>query len=84
MNIMMTEKVPTDIRASAVGAVGLLTSGGLSVGYLLVVVGMLALPVWLTCLLVAVPFIAAAAVLLQRKVRETRGADLNALGNDAP
>ena len=84
MNIMMTEKVPTDIRASAVGAVGLLTSGGLAVGYLLMVVGMLALPVWLTCLLVAVPFIAAAAVLLQRKVRETKGADLNALGNDAP
>ena len=84
MNIMMTEKVPTDIRASAVGAVGLLTSGGLAVGYLLVVVGMLALPVWLTCLIVAVPFIAAAAVLLQRKVRETKGADLNALGGELP
>ena len=80
MNIMMTEKVPTDIRASAVGAVGLLTAIGLVVGYLLVIVGMLVLPVWLTCLLVAVPFIACAAVLLKRRVSETKGTDLNALG----
>ena len=80
MNIMMTEKVPTDIRASAVGAVGMLTIIGLGVGYLLVIVGMLVLPVWLTCLLVAIPFIACAAVLLKRKVAETKGTDLNALG----
>ena len=84
MNIMMTEKVPTDIRASAVGAVGLLTAIGLVVGYLLVIVGMLVLPVWLTCLLVAVPFVACAAVLLKRKVSETKGIDLNTLGADAP
>ena len=82
MNIMMTEKVPTDIRASAVGAVGLLTSIGLAVGYLSVIVGMLILPVWLTCLIVAIPFIACALVLIRRKVAETRGADLNALGGE--
>ena len=83
MSMMMTEKVPTDIRASAIGAVGMLTMIGLVVGYLLVIVGMLVLPVWLTCLLVAVPFIACAAVLLKRKVAETKGADLNALGAEA-
>ena len=83
MNIMMTEKVPTDIRASAVGAVGMLTMIGLVVGYLLVIVGMLLLPVWLTCLVVAVPFIACAAVMLKRKVKETKGTDLNTLGEDA-
>ncbi|MCR5041209.1 MAG: MFS transporter, partial [Clostridia bacterium] len=82
MNIMMTEKVPTDIRASAIGAVGMLTMIGLVVGYLLVIVGMLVLPVWLTCLLVAVPFIGCAAVLLLRRVSETKGADLDALGRD--
>lgn len=82
MNIMMTEKVPTDIRASAVGAVGMLTMIGLVVGYLLMIVGMLVLPVWLTCLIVAVPFIVCAAVLLWRRVRETKGTDLDALGED--
>ena len=82
MNIMMTEKVPTDIRASAVGAVGMLTMIGLAVGYLLMIVGMLVLPVWLTCLVVAVPFIACAAVLFRLRVRETKGADLDALGED--
>lgn len=82
MNIMMTEKVPTDIRASAVGAVGMLTMIGLVVGYLLMIVGMLILPVWLTCLVVAVPFIVCAAVLLWRRVRETKGTDLDALGDD--
>ncbi len=80
MNIMMTEKVPTDIRASAVGAVGMLTMIGLVVGYLLVIVGMLILPVWLTCLIVAIPFIACAAALLMLRVRETKGTDLDSLG----
>lgn len=84
MNIMMTEKVPTDIRASVVGAVGMLTIIGLVVGYLLVIVGMLILPVWLTCLIVAIPFIAVAAVMLKLNVRETKGADLDALGVETP
>ena len=84
MSIMMTEKVPTDIRASAVGAVGMMTMIGLVVGYLLVIVGMLILPVWLTCLIVAAPFIACAAFLLKRKVSETKGTDLNSLGESEP
>ena len=58
----------------------MLTIIGLGAGYLLVIVGMLILPVWLTCLLVAIPFIACAALLLKRKVAETKGTDLNALG----
>lgn len=82
MNIMMTEKVPTDIRASVVGAVGFLTIAGLVVGYLLVIIGMLVIPVWLTCLLVAVPFVAAAAVILKLKVSETKGANLEATGTE--
>ncbi len=79
MNIMMTEKVPTDIRASVVGAEGLLVIIGLAVGYLLVIVGMLALPVWLTCLLVAVPCVGVAAVMLGLKVKETKGANLDTI-----
>lgn len=77
MNIMMTEKVPTDIRASVVGAEGLLVIIGLAVGYILAVVGMLVLPVYLTCLLIAVPVVMIAAVILALKVKETKGANLD-------
>ncbi|MBQ7296527.1 MAG: MFS transporter [Clostridia bacterium] len=79
MNIMMTEKVPTDIRASVVGAEGLLVIAGLAVGYILTIVGMLVLPVWLTCLIVAIPVVSVAAVILGLKVKETKGANLNQL-----
>ena len=77
MNIMMTEKVPTDIRASVVGAEGLLVIIGLAVGYILVIVGLLVLPVWLTCLLVSLPCVAAAAIILASGVKETKGVNLD-------
>ena len=80
MNIMMTEKVPTDIRASVVGAEGLLTTIGMAVGYILMVIGMLKLPVWLCCLVVAIPCVAVAAVMLGIKVKETKGANLDEIG----
>lgn len=80
MNIMMTEKVPTDIRASVVGAEGLLVIIGLAVGYILASVLMLILPVYLTCLLVALPCVGAAAVILGLKVKETKGANLDEIG----
>ncbi len=80
MNIMMTEKVPTDIRASVVGAEGLLVIIGLAVGYILVIIGMLKLPVWLTCLIVALPCVSVAAVILALKVKETKGASLDEIG----
>lgn len=79
MNIMMTEKVPTDIRASVVGAEGLLVIIGLAVGYLLVIIGMLKLAVWLTCLLVAVPCVAVAVIILALRVKETKGASLDTI-----
>ncbi len=84
MNIMMTEKVPTDIRASVVGAEGMLTIIGLVVGYLLAIVGMLVIPVWLTCLIIAIPFIAAAAIIVKMNVSETKGTNLDALGGQVP
>ena len=80
MNIMMTEKVPTDIRASVVGAEGLLTIIGLAVGYVLTIVGMLVMEVWLTCLLVALPCVIVAIIILALKVKETKGANLDEVG----
>ncbi len=80
MNIMMTEKVPTDIRASVVGAEGLLLIIGLAAGYVLTIVGMLVIPVWLTCLIVAVPCVSVSAVMLILRVKETKGANLDLIG----
>ena len=80
MNIMMTEKVPTDIRASVVGAEGLLLIIGLAVGYLAVIVGMIFLPVWLTCLVIATPGVAISVVMLATQVKETKGANMHKIG----
>lgn len=80
MNVMMTEKVPTDIRASVVGAEGLLVIIGLVVGYASTVVGMLIMPaVWWACLAVAIPSVSVAAILFALNVKETKGANLDAI-----
>ncbi len=73
MNVMMTEKVPTDIRASVVGAEGLLVIIGLAVGYLVTLVGITILPIWWACLLVSVPSVGVAAIMFILQVKETKG-----------
>ncbi|MBQ3135968.1 MAG: MFS transporter [Clostridia bacterium] len=83
MNIMMTEKVPTDIRASVVGAEGLLLIIGLAVGYILTIIGMLVMEVWLTCLVVAIPCVVISVIMLIRKVNETKGANMDEVGVSA-
>ena len=73
MDIMMTEKVPTEIRASVVGAEGLLTSGGMAIGYGLMVVGMIFVEVGTICGIIIVPCVAISAIYLMVKVKETKG-----------
>ena len=77
MNVMMTEKVPTDIRASVVGAEGLLVIIGLAVGYLTTIVGMTLMPIWWACLAVSIPAVSVAAIIFALKVKETKGASLD-------
>ena len=77
MNVMMTEKVPTDIRASVVGAEGLLVIIGLVVGYALAIVGMLFMDIWWACLAIAIPTVSIAAIMFTLKVKETKGANLD-------
>ncbi len=80
MNVMMTEKVPTDIRASVVGAEGLLVIIGLVVGYASTIIGMVILPaVWWACLAVSVPTVSVAAILFAIKVKETKGVNLDTI-----
>ncbi|MBE6813070.1 MAG: MFS transporter [Ruminococcaceae bacterium] len=80
MNVMMTEKVPTDIRASVVGAEGLLVIIGLALGYGAIITGITLLPIWWACLAVSVPTVSVAAILFALKVKETKGASLDTIG----
>ncbi len=80
MNVMMTEKVPTDIRASVVGAEGLLVTIGLAVGYLITIAGITVLPIWWACLAASLPAVAVAAIIFTFKVKETKGANLDEIG----
>ena len=77
MNVMMTEKVPTDIRASVVGAEGLLVIIGLVFGYGATILGMTFIPIWWACLAVSIPTVTVAAVMFALKVKETKGANLD-------
>ena len=77
MNVMMTEKVPTDIRASVVGAEGLLVIIGLAVGYISTIIGMTVMPIWWACLAVSIPTVTVAAIMFTLKVKETKGANLD-------
>ncbi len=79
MNVMMTEKVPTDIRASVVGAEGLLVIIGLVVGYASAIIGMLVVPVLWACLAISVTTVSIAAIIFILKVKETKGVNLDAI-----
>ena len=76
MNIV-NEKVPTDIRASVVGAEGLLVIIGLAVGYLLAILGMLKFQIWWVCLAISVVAVGVAAIMFAKGVKETKGANLD-------
>ncbi|MBR3836270.1 MAG: MFS transporter [Clostridia bacterium] len=77
MNVMMTEKVPTDIRASVVGAEGLLVIIGLVVGYAAAVIGMIRFPIWWVCLAISVVAVGVAAIMFTAQVKETKGVSLD-------
>ena len=82
MEIISTEMVPTHIRASIMGAEGLLVYIGMGVGFAFVNVGILFLPLWLICSAFALPCILVSVFLLSRKVRETAGVDYETIAED--
>lgn len=75
MEIISTEMVPTQIRASIIGAEGLLVYIGMGVGFAFVNIGILFLPLWLVCSVFALPCILISVFLLRSKVKETMGVD---------
>ncbi len=83
MEIISTEMVPTNIRASIMGAEGLLVYVGMAVGFVFVNVGILIAPLWLICGLFALPCILVSVFLLRRKVTETMGVDYEAITEES-
>lgn len=83
MEIISTEMVPTHIRASIMGAEGLLVYIGMGIGFAFVNVGILFLPLWLICSAFALPCILISVLLLSRKVKETAGVDYEAIAEDS-
>ena len=83
MEIISTEMVPTQIRASIMGAEGLLVYVGMAVGFVFVNVGILIAPLWLICGLFALPCILVSVFLLRRKVNETMGVDYEAISEES-
>lgn len=79
MEIISTEMVPTEIRASIVGAEGLLVYVGMGLGFAFVNVGMNLMPIWLACLIFSVPCIVVSVVMLAFKVRETKGVEYDSI-----
>ena len=75
MEIISTEMVPTEIRASIIGADGLLVYIGMGIGFAFVNIGMLFMPLWLICSLFALPCILISVLLLAKYGKETKGVD---------
>lgn len=80
MQIMVTEMVPTDIRASVIGGGAFFMLAGMVFGYAFMAVSVLFIPIWLACALLAVPLITLSILLLTFKVRETMGTDYETIG----
>ena len=79
MEIISTEMVPTEIRASIIGAEGLLVYVGMAVGFVFVNIGILFMPIWLVCLIFSVPCVLVSIFLLLFNVKETKGIDYESI-----
>ena len=79
MEIISTEMVPTEIRASIIGAEGLLVYIGMGIGFAFVNVGILFLPLWLICTVFALPCILVSVLLLAKYGKETKGIDYESI-----
>ncbi len=80
MQLMVSEKAPTEIRASVMGAVTLMQFFCVFIGMFAIMFLMTKLSLALTCLIVATPFIIAGVLIVLFNVKETKGADLSTAG----
>lgn len=82
MSVMASEKVPTDVRGSTLGALNLLQMAGVVVGMVVLTVSLAVFAnafVGTLCAVVAVPAIAGCMAVTMLKVKETKGTDLDSI-----
>jgi len=80
LTLMVTEKVPTDVRGSVLGAFSLLQFAGIGVGMVGIIGGLAIFPtayVGTIAVCVAVPALIVSLALSTLKVKESMGADLD-------
>jgi len=85
ISMMVAEKSPTSNRSSVVGAVSLVSNLGTGIGYGLIMVLLLLIStkaIGVTCILVATPPIIVAMIIMMLKVKETKGTDLEKVGEE--
>ncbi|MCD8069755.1 MAG: MFS transporter [Lachnospiraceae bacterium] len=71
------ESVPTEIRASVMGAMTVILAIGMMIGMVIIVVGQNFVNMGWLCLAVCAPFMVIALIILQTKVHETKDVDLD-------
>lgn len=83
MWIMATEKAPTENRASSTAAITMLSYVGLFTGLILLTV-MLSMNISITsgCMIVMIPTMVLSMLVLMLKVKETKGTDLETVGQE--
>lgn len=82
LSVMASEKVPTDVRGSVLGAMNLIQFVGIGLGMGCTIGGLAILsstPVGIICSVVAVPILVVSLFLLVTKVKETKGTDLDSI-----
>ncbi len=80
LTLMVTEKVPTDVRGSVLGAFSLLQFAGIAVGMIGIIGGLAIFPtafVGTIAAFVAVPALLISLLVMTAKVKESKGADLD-------
>lgn len=80
MEIMVTEMVPTDIRASVIASGAVYMAVSMAFGYAFMALSVLFIPIWLACVILAVPMVTLSIILLTFKVKETAGVDYSTIG----
>lgn len=80
MQIMVTEKVPTDIRASVLAGSAFFMLAGMIFGYAFMAIAGLKMPLSIACLILSLPLIITSVFLLTFKVEETKGVDYSEIG----
>ena len=80
MTMMISEKAPTTNRASVIASTAIICNGVTGIGYLGIMFLITKLPIGPACLILSIPSIVIGVVILMLKTKETKGVDLEAVG----